>query len=275
MSPDEVLKKLKALGIASSRATLLRNKDAKLISQPEEGGGGRGVGRYTDYPSETVFEYFASHHIIKGKHASSDKVAAARRVINEFAYIPPIGILWDEYDAFKKEVVLKFKEKYNKNPQRDELLVFAAEIAIGKNYDQFKSFEYVLDTEFAVEWWELRQIAAGKIDEVYVEFCDRVQWSPQFACRSHSKLIDMRINRLHHQLAEIYKDIDLLFSLRDGSELGDLVDPTALHPLGRWMALCKLYPDLQLLVRNAMLTNYRNIRPQTLDLLIAGKLPEV
>lgn len=83
MSPDEVLKRLAMMGVKSSRATLLRYKDAGLISKPEEGAGGRGVGRFTDYPNKAVFEYFASYHVIKSLHAS-EQAKMAQAVVTVF-----------------------------------------------------------------------------------------------------------------------------------------------------------------------------------------------
>lgn len=66
ISPDEVISKLKELGINIHRNTLLRYEKAELIPLPERGSHGKGKGRYSDYPPQTVAEAAASYCLLHG-----------------------------------------------------------------------------------------------------------------------------------------------------------------------------------------------------------------
>lgn len=286
MSPDEVLKRLAMMGVKSSRATLLRYKDAGLISKPEEGAGGRGVGRYTDYPSAAVFEYFASYHVIKGKHASFGQAQMARCIVQLFHnYSFQAGMWanssrvdkWKAFNSFANSIRKKYSAKNGKEPSwLDDSWEEFAEDTNSDVFGFFKEAIRVYRTPFVVDWWELFQIAEGKIDDDYIEFCDQFSWDSQYAGRGKSILINTKIDRLFKLLGEVTRDLAELINMRDddgGGEYPPSVD--YLIPLGRWMALYNSYPDLQLIIRTAMLQNYRSIRPATLDLLTTGKLPEV
>ena len=276
MSPDEVIQRLKTMGINSSRATLLRYKEAGLIPKPEEGAGGRGVGRFTDYPPETVSEYFASYHVIKGKHASPEQAVAARKAVMD---LTGYGFDGQTFDLCRAMLQKAYKGKDGKYPTLKDLLSFAEELDDDSDFagiTMLQSFYEVQTTKHAINWWELQQIARGEIDSEYVQFCDRVSWEPHESCRHGSDRINKKIDKLSALLAGLIKDLDALTALRDGYEYDQTeADPGALIPLGRWITLSKLYPDLQLTVRNAMLVNYRNVTPRILDLLTTGKLPEV
>lgn len=67
MSPDEVLTSLEAkYGITISRRTLLRYEFLELIPMPIRGGLGRGKGRTTEYPLETVEKVRDSYLTLNG-----------------------------------------------------------------------------------------------------------------------------------------------------------------------------------------------------------------
>lgn len=67
MTPDEVLTSLEAkYGITISRRTLLRYESLELIPIPTRGGLGRGKGRTTDYPLETVEKAHAAYLTLNG-----------------------------------------------------------------------------------------------------------------------------------------------------------------------------------------------------------------
>lgn len=71
MTPDEVLFKLKNLGVTLSRSSLTRYEHQGLIPEPERGGGGPG-GRFTNYPPQTVAEAFASWSLLHGAYLEKD-----------------------------------------------------------------------------------------------------------------------------------------------------------------------------------------------------------
>lgn len=70
MSPDEVLDKLKILGVNITRKTLL-NYELIGLPEPERGSGGRGKGRFTEYPEETVCMAFAIYHMMNSEFYSA------------------------------------------------------------------------------------------------------------------------------------------------------------------------------------------------------------
>lgn len=277
MSPDEVIQKLKMMGVNSSRATLLRYKEAGLIPKPEEGAGGRGVGRFSDYPAETVNDYFASYHVIKKLHASVEQAAAAREAVRSLANCP-IGFDWDSYRSYRKKLlehwhainpgfVLKPEIDYNQLAAKIE-----SDDGIGES--MLKIYMSIGSTRFSVEWWEFRQIAAGQIDSDYIIYCDSAFFKGRGkeAFRSDSGRIDKEVALLKDKLSEIVADIEALEELKVYS-FGSGIPPLA--PLGKWVALYNLYPEMQLMARNAALIDYRSISPITFDVLATGKLPEV
>ena len=66
MTPDQILEKMKAAGISLSRPSLTRYESQGLIPEPKRGGGGRGVGMWTDYPEHTTIEAIAAWRMING-----------------------------------------------------------------------------------------------------------------------------------------------------------------------------------------------------------------
>lgn len=139
----------------------------------------------------------------------------------------------------------------------------------------FKAAVRVYRTPFAADYWELYQIAEGKIHDDYVEFCDHFRWDLHYAGRGNSLLINTKIDRLFALLDEVTLDIASLIKDRDdtgGGEYPPSID--YLVPLGRWIALYNLYPDLQLMIRTAMLQTYREVSPASDIGLNDGKLPD-
>lgn len=277
MSPDEVIQKLKMMGVNSSRATLLRYKEAGLIPKPEEGAGGRGVGRFSDYPSDTALQYFASHYIMKSKHASFGQAAEARQEVLRFRLLFDFfgGFNWDCFDNFYSYVRGKYRAKYSKwlTLKSNDWKEFADSGQEG--LEPFKSFVKFYQTPFAVEWWELIQIASGKIDANYVEFCQRIShYEDDYSSRGNVTAINEKLHRLHELLSNVTHDIKALLETLNDDD-GSIPPNDELLPLGKWIALHKQYPDLQPVVRGAMLANYRQLRSATADLLVTGKLPEV
>lgn len=68
MTPDEVIEKLKRIGVEISRPTLTRYEKQKLIPEPKRGALGRGGGRWTDYPVETVSQAYAAWSLMHGNY---------------------------------------------------------------------------------------------------------------------------------------------------------------------------------------------------------------
>lgn len=75
MTPDEVLKIVDKMGICASRSSLLRFEKAGLVPQPKRGAGGRGVGRFSDYPEDAPLHFFASWWTIKSEGITLKKLA--------------------------------------------------------------------------------------------------------------------------------------------------------------------------------------------------------
>ncbi len=72
MSPDEVLEKMKEVGITLSRPSLSRYEANKLIPQAIRGGGGRGIGLTSSYPADTVIEAIAAWRLLNGDWGDQD-----------------------------------------------------------------------------------------------------------------------------------------------------------------------------------------------------------
>lgn len=72
MTPDEVIEQLKKIGIEISRPTLTRYEKQGLIPNPKRGGLGRGGGRWTDYPDNTIEEAYASWQLMHGEYGTNE-----------------------------------------------------------------------------------------------------------------------------------------------------------------------------------------------------------
>ena len=71
MRPDDVLNQLKIKGLEMSRQTLRRYELQKLISAAKHGCGGRGVGRWTEYNADVLYECVASHQLLTGAYTNT------------------------------------------------------------------------------------------------------------------------------------------------------------------------------------------------------------
>ena len=67
MKPKEVLDRLSELGINVGDRTLRDWKNKGLIPQPKTGSYGQGLGRWADYPDETISECVAAYSLIHHK----------------------------------------------------------------------------------------------------------------------------------------------------------------------------------------------------------------
>lgn len=70
MTPDEIIEQLKKMGVEISRPTLSRYEKQELIPKPQRGGLGRGGGRWTDYPENTVEQAYAAWSMMHGSYGS-------------------------------------------------------------------------------------------------------------------------------------------------------------------------------------------------------------
>jgi len=85
MTPPEIIKKLQEIyDIKISRTTLLRYERQGLIPKPTRGAGGQVVGRWTQYPDETIAEAYASWCLQNGKYEKNYK-----KHLNSLSQISP------------------------------------------------------------------------------------------------------------------------------------------------------------------------------------------
>ena len=64
MKPEEVLQRLQELNINVGDRTLRDWKNKGLIPQPKTGSYGQGLGRWADYPDETIPEGVAGYNLL-------------------------------------------------------------------------------------------------------------------------------------------------------------------------------------------------------------------
>ncbi|WP_027937309.1 hypothetical protein [Anaeroarcus burkinensis] len=67
MTPEEVIDKAGLLGAVISKATLVRYTQQGLVSTPDRGSGGRGVGRWSEYPEMAPIEAATAKMMISGE----------------------------------------------------------------------------------------------------------------------------------------------------------------------------------------------------------------
>lgn len=79
MNPDQVIEGLKLKGVNITRRTLLRYETAKLIPEPVRGGKGRGRGRVTEYPVDTVERAHLVYRLLHGEPRYSVKALTLLR----------------------------------------------------------------------------------------------------------------------------------------------------------------------------------------------------
>ncbi|MGE5396896.1 MAG: hypothetical protein ACM3MK_05090, partial [Chitinophagales bacterium] len=79
MTADQVIKELDALGVnIQSERTLQRYVKERLIPVPNRKSAGRGLGKLTDYQSETPAELYASYKLKHEHKLKSDQIARCR-----------------------------------------------------------------------------------------------------------------------------------------------------------------------------------------------------
>lgn len=79
VTAQEVIEKLAEMGLSTTERTLQRYVKAGLIPIPDRRNAGRGKGKATDYPDETVNEFYASWVLSKGTmRLRQDDVRKAR-----------------------------------------------------------------------------------------------------------------------------------------------------------------------------------------------------
>lgn len=79
MTPVEVIKALDRLGAEITRRTLLNWEKWGLIPEPKRGGLGKGGGRFTDYPPDTLAEAYAAWFFLSGEFRMKVKNLKALR----------------------------------------------------------------------------------------------------------------------------------------------------------------------------------------------------
>ena len=262
VSPDEVISGLKSKGISSSRATLLRYENARLISGADRGSGGRGLGKYTEYPADAIHEYFASYHVIKSKHASQDQAAIARKTVLIFCQQAD-SYSWKEYEIVQQNVLIR---KVLAMSDAKSYVAATEDSATGKAFAE--DMKAVVGTPFCIEWWEYYQGSKGALDPNYIKLHEHLTWDDGIPSR-----FDMgdKIDSMQRLLQEVLDGLNVLSKMRkadqDDSE-------KSLIPLEYWIKIYNNHPEIRPIVKMGMMTSYRGVSPKALDLIISGKLPE-
>lgn len=185
MSPDEVIKKLESMGIHISRKTLLRYEENKLIPAPKRGSEGRGKGRFTDYPENTPYEFFASWYCIKKEDMDIDSTSLAREEVlngtNDERYSNyPCHCRYDEFTEVEFEnYSTEIKRSLNNNKWRRHLFNAKSNSAtiVSSYEDDYKYLtENTIDmlsrigqyTEFKKELNVMKQAGVDVVDINYI-----------------------------------------------------------------------------------------------------------
>lgn len=84
MSPSEVVSGLEAYKIKISERNLFNWVKMGLLPTPETGNRGRAKGKFTDYPTETLFQYYAAWRLKNDDDVSLSAIANIRRDILMF-----------------------------------------------------------------------------------------------------------------------------------------------------------------------------------------------
>lgn len=273
MSPDDVIAALKNKGINSSRATLLRFENAGLISRAERGSGGRGLGKYTEYPGDVIHEYFASYHLMKSKHVSQEQVAIARGKVLTFVSLMR-RLTWERYAEYWKQILnhgMAFrKDLPDSQEKKDAEEFFKTQFSF--EYSVQVAYDEIIANHHSVMWWEYYQISEGIIDPNYDKLFGMSLWTPRDRPTS-DEIGDMIIAK-QKQLREILQGLDMLAKMVD-EDVATANNHASLVPLEHWIRFHRKAPEVRPFIRNDILANYRSVPPETFDLIIDGKLPEV
>ena len=265
MNPEEILRALEKQGVRSSRATLLRYEAANLIPGALRGSGGRGHGKFSDYPDGTVAEYIASTYLIKSLHATNAETAAARNAVLIFCnsidrYDEVQGNFWNDMDQSIVKIVSD-----NVAPTRIHVNMLVKSHVGYDNSPAFSSLIALLQTKHSMEWWELRQIAEGQIDQDFLEVIRRIDWKNQ---RSN---IDMpgfcrNLAKLERDLSEVCQGLRMILSLHSNDEF-EPGDNIQFARICYWLLLEERYPDLSRNISNSLLANFPEIPSKTFEFL--------
>ena len=161
MGPDQVIDRLSTLGVKWSRSTLLRAVKDGLGPEPKTGAGGRGYGRWSDYPDDAFSEFYASHILMKKQKMKPEAVAKARE-----------AVLWFRMHSQSERVEKKQENGFNFSR------IFGVsqkklEKKVPLDLEQYHECAALLhSTEGALEWWELKQAAFSHVDNDYAELLE-------------------------------------------------------------------------------------------------------
>lgn len=139
MSPDEVLSKLSELGVNITRKTLL-NYEAYGLPKPERGSGGRGVGRFTDYPPNVIEYAFAIYHMLNSSNYPSLLISEISDTIPLFADNPFVftDIVFGTDILKKHKETMKKEEMFTREQEeKNEILEkanFLFKYWVGRNF---------------------------------------------------------------------------------------------------------------------------------------------
>lgn len=144
MKPDEVIKKLKQMGISMDRSTLTRYVKWELITKPEYRSGGRGTAPIVDYPENAVAEAAAAELMRRGGKGKKSKwkkehVAAARELS---AILDTTGVLLDKDRGVDEILDDLYKYRDVRTPggrKVDELIDILSESKPGVDKEQWKA----------------------------------------------------------------------------------------------------------------------------------------
>lgn len=123
MNPDQVVNQLQTIGVDITRPTITRYERQGLISPPQRGSHGRGVGRWTEYPECAIHEAYAAWALINARYNMPTKnvpkvapevvwyarMKARSRYIHGQGYFEVIP-LWDNFVESSKNVLENFPE---------------------------------------------------------------------------------------------------------------------------------------------------------------------
>jgi hypothetical protein len=72
VSPDEIVSQLALWNVTLSRPTLLRYQTQGLISEPQRGSAGRGIGKWTKYSEMALKQAYAAWCLLHGEYGNPE-----------------------------------------------------------------------------------------------------------------------------------------------------------------------------------------------------------
>ncbi len=115
MTPDEVLRKLREMGVNTSRSTLLRFEKDGLIPMPKRGSGGRAQGRFSEYPENTPIFFFSAWMLVKSKKFTKNEIIYGIMIakIEIDSILNSLENEKNDNDLESKEIEKKYKLLWN------------------------------------------------------------------------------------------------------------------------------------------------------------------